>query len=181
MIPALLALGVDLLPTLARWAFGSTSTADAVQGAIETVTGTRDADEARKLLEANPEMAVRLKVELAQIQAQAETERDKTLLEAHRLQVQDMGAARVFTTELVSRGSWLAWMPAIMSFIAVGLNAALLWALFLTTQDFATGVREVVLLITGIIIGSYKQVFDYWMGTSRGAVEMRQALQDRSK
>lgn len=65
-----------------------------------------------------------------------------------------------------------------VSFIAtVGV---LLATLFGYANDIPTGVKEVLLVLTGVLAGSYKEVVGFWLGSSYGSARKTDAMVNSS-
>lgn len=50
----------------------------------------------------------------------------------------------------------------------LGIIAALIW-LTLRDKDFPPGVKETLLVLVGILAGSFKDTVGYWLGSSHGS------------
>jgi hypothetical protein len=72
-------LVVDIAPDISKWLFGSggEKTAGLLAQAVETVTGTKDADAAQKVLEREPEAVLKLQQQIAGIVAQQQAEANR--------------------------------------------------------------------------------------------------------
>lgn len=175
----LLALAVEALPTISRWVFGSEAEpiAQQVIEQASAVLGTTDAAEARRMLDADPALAMRLREALAKIQADQEAAYNATVLEAHKAQIADLLNARGTMLELVKSQSVMSWMPAILTWVAILLFALIAFVVLFVLTDIPVVIRDLVMLVTGVVIAKFNQSYDYWLGTSRGATEMRQELQ----
>jgi hypothetical protein len=61
----------------------------------------------------------------------------------------------------------------ILSFI--GMIAALLWMSF-RDKDFPPGIKETLLILVGVLAGEFKNVCQYWLGSSHGSFVKNEAL-----
>jgi sorbitol-specific phosphotransferase system component IIC len=174
MIAALLPL-IPLLstiiPQIAEWIGGDDAEAAArqVAGAVTAIAGSTDPAAVAAVI-ADP-----LAAELARIAA----ERAKAAEDAQTARIvaalADTADARKHTLALAARGSRLAWMPAIITFALLGLLGGALFIVFTGSIPEAN-----TRLADQLIGGLYTLVTTavaYWVGTSRGAVEMRQGLE----
>lgn len=178
-IPPLVSLGAQFAPALARWLGGERAgeVAAAVGEVVRHVTGTDDADRARALLVADPAKAMELQVALAGVAAQREAEERQAEQARLAALLGDVANARAQTIALTQAGSRLAWMPAVFSVALVAGFFAVLYALLGLGQDLPAGIRDVALVLIGVLGSEFKTATQYWLGTSRGAVEMRIGLQ----
>jgi hypothetical protein len=179
MIAALLPL-IPLLstiiPQIAEWIGGDDAEAAArqVAGAVTAIAGSTDPAAVAAVI-ADPQRGPALAAELARIAA----ERAKAAEDAQTARIvaalADTADARKHTLALAARGSRLAWMPAIITFALLGLLGGALFIVFTGSIPEAN-----TRLADQLIGGLYTLVTTavaYWVGTSRGAVEMRQGLE----
>ena len=177
---ALIPLALQLLPQLGRWIGGDTGedVARAAAGAVQAVTGADTPEAAEAALGANPELRAQLTQRLAEIAAEREAAQQQAQLEELRAVLADVASARGQTVTLAQAGSRLAWVPALLTAGLVGMFGAGYFALlFGFAGDLMPAWRDVVLQLTGSITTGFGMALTYWLGTSRGAVEMRQGLQ----
>lgn len=52
----------------------------------------------------------------------------------------------------------------------IGVLTALVTTLFLPKEDLQPGVREVLVLLLGVLAGAFKEVTGFWLGSSAGSV-----------
>lgn len=181
---ALIPLALQLLPQLGRWIAGDTGegVARAAAGAVQAVTGADTPEAAEAALGANPELRAQLTQRLAEIAAEREAAHDQARLDAMRAELADIANARTQTVALVQAGSWIASMPAVLTMVLVAAYLAVLASLLLGYGAAVDGPwRDATQRMIGgldILTGG---AIAYWLGTSRGAVEMRQGLQGSAR
>jgi hypothetical protein len=181
MIAALLPLIpvlAPLIPRIAEWIGGDDAedVARQVTGVVTAVAGSTDPAAVAAVIAA-PERGPELALGLARIAAEREKAREDAATARITAALADTADARRQTMALSASGSRLAWMPAFLTVGAFLGFFVVLWLLFSMQRDFAPGVREVLLLLIGAMVARFGQSYDYWMGTSRGAVEMRQGIE----
>jgi hypothetical protein len=169
-LAALLPIVASLAPGLVRYLAGdrAAEVAAQVSTAVGAVVGSDDPAEIAVAMQ-DPAKAADLRLELARIEQDHETER-------LRLVLADVAGARGQTVALAQAGSRIAWMPAIVTVVLLVLFAAVLWVV-LHGAIPADNQRLADQLIGGLYT-LVTTAIAYWVGTSRGAVEMRQALQN---
>ena len=52
----------------------------------------------------------------------------------------------------------------------IGVLGALVSTLFMPKEDLQPGVREVLVLLLGVLAGAFKEVTGFWLGSSAGSV-----------
>lgn len=172
----LIPLLAPLIPRLADWLGGGDAedVARQVTSVVTAVAGSTDPATVAAAI-ADPERAGLLVAEMAKIGAERERVREEAQTARLAQVVADMANARQQTVQLVQAGSRLAWMPAIITCVLLLTFGAVLGFVFLTTIPDAN-----TRLVDQLIGGLYTLVtmsVSYWVGTSRGAVEMRQGLE----
>ena len=162
------ALALDLAPELARWLFGpgSEPVVAAVEGAVSAVTGSADQDvQAARV--ADPAVAGALRVQLAQIAAQAAAARDAAQMSALAAVLADVAGARAQTLALAQGGSALAWgAPVVSLVVLVTFGAVVSLVLFRAVPPGSEAVLNVLLGTLGAMATS---VVGYWVGSSVGS------------
>jgi hypothetical protein len=165
------------LPDLIGWLGGDK--AEEVAGDVLTVVrgitgGATDPDAVAAAL-ADPVRSADLALGLAKIAADREAKRLDAQTADIVARLKDTADARAQTVALAQKGSRLAWMPAIITFILLIVFGAVLWFVFTGTIP-----KDNTRMADQLIGGLYTLVttaISYWVGTSRGAVEMRQGLE----
>lgn len=169
-------LVMDMAPSLAKWLFGDSGgqTVAAVADAVKSVTGTSDADAALAALAKDPQAAINLRIQLAQIAAQREAEQDKAEEAARQAQIDELKArlndvanARSQTVDLAKAGSAIAWSATIVSALIL-ITFAITLSLVLTRTVQDSQIASILVGALGIGAG---QVWNYWLGSSAGSAE----------
>jgi hypothetical protein len=177
LLPIVAALAPDLIRALAGDKAGAV--AGRVAEAVTSVAGsTNDADV--RLALADPARAADLRLELARIAAEAEREERAAELDQMRAVLADTANARSHTATLAQAGSRIAWMPVYKSVTLDGVFFLLLVAVvsgWTGVVEMPANLRDILTLLVGVIVREWSASNGYWLGTSRGAVEMRQGLQ----
>lgn len=165
-LAALLPIVTAYAPTLIRHLAGPRAgdVAEHVSTAVAAVTGTQDPDEARAIL-ADPNKAADLALELARID-----------LEQERLANEDRQRASRQMTTLAQAGHPMAWMPAIWALMTAAGFFAVLAGLFFLDSDFPPGVRELLLMVVGVLLREYAGSGQYWTGSSSGSARKDERL-----
>lgn len=179
----MLAAALTLAPLLARWipdivgwlgGDDAEKVAAGVVGAVQAVAGSNDLTTMAAALE-DPSKAADIALGLARISAEREAKRLDTQTAEIVARLKDTADARAQTVALVAKGSRLAWMPAIITFLLLAVFGVTLWVVF-TGHIPKDNTRMADQLIGGLYTLVTTSV-SYWVGTSRGAVEMRQGLE----
>jgi hypothetical protein len=174
MLTALLALLPVLGPAAAgmigRWLGGARGeeVAGTVMGAIGSIAGGTEAAQVRQAM-ADPERAGALLVQIQQIAADAEAAERAHVEEMFKAAIAETANARAQTIALAQANSRMAWMPAILSGAITALFTFSIVGSAFGLVLSPAGER----LVEWAMIG----VLGYWLGTSRGAVEMRRGIQ----
>lgn len=172
---ALLPVVAQLAPGLMRALAGDRAgdVTQQVATAVTAVVGSDDPEHVAAAI-ADPTRAAELRLELERIAAaerqaevEAETQRIKAILG-------DVQSARAQTVALAQAGSRIAWMPALVTVALIGMfGAALGWVLNGSIPEQNQRMADTLL---GGLYTLATTAVAYWLGTSRGAVEMRQAM-----
>lgn len=168
-------LVLDMAPSLAKWLFGDSGgqTVAAVADAVKSVTGTSDADAALAALAKDPQAAINLRIQLAQIAAQREVEQDKAAEAARQAQIDelkarldDVAGARNQTVELAKAGSKIAYGAPIVSVVVLAVFGVAMWSAFHaapgTESATQIGIQETLKTLATMVVA-------YWVGSSRGS------------
>jgi fumarate reductase subunit D len=172
----LLPLLAPLIPRLAEWIGGddAESVARQVTSVVTQVAGSTDPAVVAAAI-ADPERAGTIMAEGAKIAAERERVREEAQTARLAAVLADAANARSQTVQLAQAGSRLAWMPAIITCVLLLVFGGVLAFVFLGTIPEAN-----TRLVDQLIGGLYTLVtmaVSYWVGTSRGAVEMRLGLE----
>lgn len=161
-------VALDLAPELGKWLFGpgSSATVQAVQSAVQAVTGATQADAQLSALE-NPDIAKELRLQLASIAAERAAASDKAAQEELVAQLADVANARATTLQLAQSGSPMAWgAPLVSGIVLVTFGSVMALALLRTLPENAEPVLNVLLGTLGAMATS---VVTYWVGSSAGS------------
>lgn len=169
-LAALLPVVASLAPTLLRHLAGEQAGAVAQQvaTAVRSVVGSDDPAAVQVAL-ADPVKAADLKLELAKIESDAETERLRMVLA-------DVAGARAHTVELARAGSPIAWgAPLVSALVLVGFAVAV-WVVL--TRALPAGSQEIALYTVGALQTLAASVVAYWVGSSAGSARKDEALRE---
>lgn len=75
------------------------------------------------------------------------------------------------------------WMKCAVSVLVIMAFLGCIAALFVVTyreKDFPPGVKETLLVLVGVLAGSFKDVVGYWIGSSHGS-DRKTELMSESK
>lgn len=178
---ALVAVAASVVPEIVRAIAGdgAGTAVAAVADAVQAVTGTSDPVAAAGTLAADPSKALELRTRLLEIQVRAEAERRRDELEALRMSDADRQASRASMLQLVAEKHALAWMPAYQTIIVGMAFIGSLIALFAITiygsADLKPGIREVLVMVLGILAGEFRGACQFWIGGSRAGSQAAQA------
>jgi FlaG/FlaF family flagellin (archaellin) len=170
-------LVVDIAPEVGRWLFGGNgeATAALVAQAVQSVTGTNDADAAQTKLAEDPAAVSQLRVQLAMIAAQQQQEADRAAegrRAADLAQVQaaaaDRSGARSQTQALAQMHSGIAWAPAALSAIILVAFGGLIFVV-LTKNNLSGESMPLANVLLGSLAAMATQVANYWLGSSSGS------------
>lgn len=173
---ALIPLALTIAPEIGKWLFGATGekTATAVAGVVRTVTGTADAGAAQSVLSRNPELAVKLRIELAKIAAQADADAQAEQLATLKQQLADVADARAQTLGLAKLGSGMAWAPAVISVVVLATFGVVMWAAL--TRVLPAGSETILNMLLGTLAAMATSVVSYWVGSSSGSDKKTEML-----
>ncbi len=173
---ALIPLAITVAPELARWMFGGSAakTTAAVTQAVQTVTGTTDADAAASVLSRDPALAVQLRVQLAQIAASAQAEADSAQLDTLKTSFADIANARTQTVTLTSQHSPIAYGAPIIS-VVVLLTFGITMSVALT-KAMPPGSETILNMLLGTLAAMATSVVSYWVGSSVGSLNKDRRL-----
>lgn len=159
----LLGLAAEFVPGLISAVAGDRAgkVAGQIAGAAKAVFGTDDEDKIRAAIAADPNLALQFQMRLVEVELEFRRI-EKEELQAVLL---DIANARAQTVELARAGSWLAFMPAAISFALLALAAYVIRMVF--NGDYAPEQRDLVnIIVGGVAIGGIVQVANYWLGST---------------
>lgn len=172
-IGALVGIATSLVPALVRDLVGdkAAETAQEVANAVTAVTGTSDATEAAAILAESPEKMIELRRQILDLQVRLEANRQQHEVEMTKASDADRQGSREAMIRLAGADSRLAWMPAFQTIVVgvafIGSLVALFLMVFLNVGDIRSGMREVLLMILGILAGEFRGACQFWIGGSR--------------
>jgi hypothetical protein len=167
---------LDIAPDIGRWLFGGSGgkTASLVAQAVETVTGTSDAEAAQAVLAKDPEAVSQLRLQLMAIVAQQQAEADRAA-EAQRAAdlaavqaAADRAGARSQTTMFAQLHGTLLWAPAMLSGIILVVFGVLIFVV-LTKNTVTSESLPLANVLLGTVAAMATQVANYWLGSSSGS------------
>ncbi|MDO9707995.1 glycosyl hydrolase 108 family protein [Paracraurococcus lichenis] len=185
----LIALGLSVLPDLARLLFGETAgtVTSRVADIVTTVTGESDAAAAKARLDADPTLASQLRIELAKIAAEAEgarlaaeEKRRQSELDGLREEIRDREGARGTMQALGQAGSALAWMPAVTSGTVIASFVAIVILLMTGRGVDLQDQNKVAILniVLGALVAAFTAVINFWIGSSSSSRGKDALVQD---
>ncbi len=166
---ALIPFAISIAPEIARWLLGSggEKTAAAVAEIAASLTGTKDEAAQQVALERDPELATRLRVELAKVAAQAEEDArsaDTTLVSAC---LTDTANARTQLMQLAQARSPIAYGALVISAIVL-ISFGTVMTLTLT-RTIPAGSDTILNVLLGSLAAMATSVVSYWVGSSAGS------------
>ena len=166
---ALIPLAISIAPEISRWLFGSGAATVAAQvgQAVQAVTGTDDPAAAEAALAGKPELALQLRVQLAQLAA----EQEKAARAADQAELQarlsDIAGARAQTVQLAQSRSLVAWGAPIVSAVVL-MTFGVVMGLALT-RSLPAGSETILNMLLGTLAAMATSVVSYWVGSSAGS------------
>ncbi len=159
---------LSLAPELGRWLFGpgAGDTIDAVRAAVVTATGTADPDGQVAAL-ADPAVAGKLRLDLAQIAAERDTAREVATQNRLDALLQDVADARRQTVALAASGSLLSWgAPTVSVIVLLAFGTLSCVVLFHQVPEGSQSLANVLL---GSLASMAGAVVQFWVGSSAGS------------
>lgn len=183
-IGALVGVATSLVPELIRAISGSgdaAKAAETVAQAVQDVTGTSDPVEAASILSSNQGKLLEFRQKVLELQLQADKNQRDAELAVLREYNQDLQNSRNMLLQLTQQKHSLAWMPAYQT-VVVGVAfiaslTALFAMVFFNVGDLKSGMREILVMILGILAGEFRGACQFWIGGSRaGSLAATSAL-----
>ncbi|WP_207485971.1 glycoside hydrolase family 108 protein [Arenibaculum pallidiluteum] len=185
----LVAIAASLLPDLVKLVAGDRAggVAKEVAEVVTTVTGTADPAEARRAIEADPQLAANLRIRLAEIalaqekvQRDAEDQKRQAELAELRAQMENTRDARGAMLSLAQSGNDLAWgAPVISIVVTVGFFGILSLMIFRAGAWTQNEALNALLNITiGTLGAAFAAVVNFWIGSSQGSREKDQTVRE---
>ena len=168
---ALIPLAISIAPEIGRWLFGDSDgasrTVAAVTAAAAAVTGTSEEAAQQQIIERDPQIAMQLRVQLAQIAAKAEADARKQDLDVLNACLADTNGARAQTVALAQAKSGIAWGAPVVSVVVLVTFAVVMTLAFL--KDVPPQSEQVVNVLLGALATMATSVVSYWVGSSAGS------------
>ncbi|MBN9678837.1 glycoside hydrolase family 108 protein [Salipiger bermudensis] len=176
----LISLAISLVPDLAKRLVDNVlpDVEAKITQRMREALGTTDANEAARRA-SDPEVAGKLRLRLAEIEAEAErreaelqVERMKTQLDTLKAEFEDTKDARNMLADLTEKGSIMAWGPVLVSIVVV---VGFFWVLgaLITEPETLNGQNSLVFQVINIAVGAltagFATVISFWLGSSEGS------------
>lgn len=160
------ALGLIGDSDVSKWLFGSKGAAVAQKAvaAVQSVTGTADPAGQDAALAKDPQLAVQLKLQLAQIAAQQDAAARQEELATLQARLKDVQDARAQQLGLAKAGSRVQWAPAIVSVVVLATFALVMWAAL--TRQLPPGSETILNVLMGMLGAGFTAVLNFWLGSS---------------
>ena len=178
---ALIPLALTIAPEIGRWLFGdeAETTATAVSHAVETVTGTVDADAATAVLQKDPAAATQLRIQLAQIAADREQNSHTADLDQLKAAFRDTADARSQTVTLAGQKAAIAWSAPVISAVVLLTFGGVVGVVLL--DGMPTGNETAANMLLGTLAAMATSVVSYWVGSSAGSARKDDRLAQSGK
>lgn len=169
-------LALTLAPEIGRWLFDDATgkVTTAVAQAIQSVTGTTDANAANLVLQQKPEMAADLRVKLAQIASEAQRAANSADLAALTQTVQDATASAAQSVGPTAPLPAIAWSAPIISTVVL-LTFGGVMAIVLA-RGVPAGNETAANMLLGTLAAMATSVVSYWVGSSAGSARKDERL-----
>jgi hypothetical protein len=177
---ALIPLAISLAPELAQWLFGDKAavTTEAVTKAVQTATGATDAAGAESVLSRDPQAAAQLRLQLAQLAAQAQQAARQAELDDLTARFKDTADARAQTIALANSKSGIAYGAPVVSVVVLA-TFGFVMALALT-RAMPPGSETLLNMLLGTLAAMATSVVSYWVGSSAGSARKDERLARRA-
>jgi hypothetical protein len=159
-VGGLVGLGMAIAPEIGRWIGGKDGeqTAQKVAQTIEEVAGTNDPDLAASAIAEDPEKAISIRVQLAQIAAAREVEWRRYELASFKEELADVQDARTMSVIMHRERSPLAYGAAVVT----GSLIVMFGYVIIMNPTLDEGMKETLKVLT-------VAAASYWIGSSRGS------------
>ena len=166
---ALIPFAISIAPEIARWVFGSGGdrVVAAVTQTAESLTGTKDVTAQQAAIERDPDLACKMRVELAKLAAQEEEQAQSADAKLVSAYLNDTANARNQLLQLTQARSPIAYGAVIVSAIVL-VSFGTVMTLTLT-RAIPTGSDTVLNLLLGSLAAMATFVVSYWVGSSAGS------------
>jgi uncharacterized membrane protein YdbT with pleckstrin-like domain len=173
---ALIPLAISLAPEIAQWLFGekAEATTQAVANVVQTVTGASDAAGAEAVLSRDPQAAAQLRLQLAQLAAQAQQAARQAELDDMAARFKDTADARAQTVALANSKSMIAYgAPGVSVVVLATFGVVMTLAL---TRAMPPGSETILNMLLGTLAAMATSVVSYWVGSSAGSARKDERL-----
>jgi len=167
LIPIATTLAQQFLPDLIGSLVGKDAEkiAEKVVGAASSLVGSpikteADGVAAIKKLQANPDMQIKLQMQLS----------DERLQTA-RIEMQDRVSARA----MASKSNLHAWAVCAMSVLVVVGFGIMLWLIL--GDPIPDGNSEIIYILLGTLAAAFTQVTNFWLGSSRSSQDKTKQIE----
>jgi hypothetical protein len=173
-IVPLLPLLAPLVPRIAEWFGGedAAETAVVVQAAVVAVAGSTDPSRVAKALQ-DPTKAAEMVSELAKIAADREAARDRVMLDTLKAELGDVADARRMASEAAPNTPQAMGAALLTGALMLMFSYAMVMVLQGAVLPENNRIADMLL---GALFAWVNTAVSYWLGTSRGAQIMRDAL-----
>ena len=178
---ALIPLALTVAPEIARWLFGEEAekTTAAVSQAVQTVTGTADADAATATLQKDPLAAAQLRLQLVQIATDREAVSRDADFRKLAATLQRSIDTRGQTVASLGRKTTAAWSaPVISGVVLVTFGCVMAMVL---RYGMPVGSETSVNMLLGTLAAMATSVVSYWVGSSAGSARKDDRLAQTGK
>lgn len=155
-----------------------------ILGSVEHLPGPLGAvfGAIKNLLPSDPRVAEQDKVELMKLLTEAQIEREKLDLEFYKVEVDDRKDARSREVEITRTTGKRDWILGALSIFGVAAPFCLvIYLMKFGLREMPPEISMLVGGLIGIIVGEYKTVFNYFMGSSRGSRDKTGIMGDSMK
>ncbi len=162
-------LAVSIAPEITRWLFGADAerAAAIITSAVQSVTGTSDADAAMSFLQLNPAAASQLRLQLLQVGAGLDEASRATDLVNLRSAVAANADASSNVLSEPPQPAILAWSPPLISAtVLVSFGSVVMYVL---VKGVPSGNETAANMLLGTLAAMATSVVSYWVGSSAGS------------
>jgi hypothetical protein len=175
LLPALLPAIGALAPELLRHVIGEKAgdVADQVLGAVRSAVGA-DTPEAVEAAIRDPQVAMQLRIRLAEIAAEREAAAEKARQDELKALLSDLASARNQTVALAQAGSAIAWGAPLVSILVLVAFGLCCWVVL--TRALPEGSQEIAYITLGTLGAMAMNVVQFWIGSSNGSARKDETL-----
>jgi hypothetical protein len=173
----LIPLAISLAPEIGKWLFGGPAgeqIARAVEQAVASVTGTSDEAAAQQAIVRDPQLAMKLRLHLAQLAAQQDQAARRAELEELAIRFGDMRKVRGTVVASMNDRNTARWAAPIVSIVVLLTFAVVMWAAL--TRVLPAGSEAILNTLLGTLAAMATTVVGYWVGSSAGSAQKTDLL-----